>query len=177
MALLQTDRLDLRPLHPGDLGAAMKIYKDPVVQEHIASLPNSPEQAWQRILMQIGHWTEFDFGLFGVFERQSGKLIGEAGIAKFRRDLGADFVDTHEAAWLFRHEYHGLGFAMEAMEVIIEWAEQQFRPVRSVALIAEANEPSLRLAQKLGYKRYGICAYKGMHMHKLEKCHRRAGVR
>ena len=49
------------------------------------------EGAWARLLRLVGHRTVFGFAPWLAWERSSGRLVGEVGLARFHRGLGADF--------------------------------------------------------------------------------------
>ena len=55
--------------------------------------------------------------------------------------------------WIFATEAHGKGLAGEACRAVLDWAETNLDPTPIWAIIAPANEPSLRLAGKLGFER------------------------
>jgi RimJ/RimL family protein N-acetyltransferase len=47
------------------------------------------------------------------------------------------------------------------MNAAARWGEQHFGRSDFVCLIAPENAPSLRLAEKLGYREYGRAPYRG----------------
>jgi RimJ/RimL family protein N-acetyltransferase len=49
--------------------------------------------------------------------------------------------------------------AGEACRTVIRWAEANLDPTPIWAIIAPANEPSLKLAAKLGFERVGDTTY------------------
>ena len=53
------------------------------------------------------------------------------------------------------------GRAREACEAILAWADQTLDADRTVAIIAIQNEPSIKLAQRLGYERQPDGVYHG----------------
>jgi RimJ/RimL family protein N-acetyltransferase len=55
--------------------------------------------------------------------------------------------------WIFAAETHGTGMASEACRAVIDWTEANLPPTSIWAIIAPANEPSLKLAAKLGFER------------------------
>ena len=61
--------------------------------------------------------------------------------------------------WIFAQEVHGQGMAGEACRAVLQWAESNLDPTPIWAIIAPANEPSLKLAAKLGFERVGDTLY------------------
>lgn len=110
------------------------------------------DESWARLLRNIGHWQVMGHGLFAVEEKESGRLIGEAGLADFRRGLGAEFDQAPEASWTIAPRAQNLGYATEAMEAVLAWVEQSLGFRQTVCLIHEQNAPSLKVASKLGYQ-------------------------
>ena len=75
------------------------------------------------------------------------------------RDLVPQFGDDPEMGWIFATEAHGQGLAGEACNVVLQWAEANLPASPIWAIIAPANEPSLKLAAKLGFERVGDTTY------------------
>ena len=55
----------------------------------------------------------------------------------------------------------GKGYATEAVRAVVGWGDQHFDRARTVCLIHPENLPSLRVAEKCGYKEFQRTAYKG----------------
>jgi RimJ/RimL family protein N-acetyltransferase len=119
----------------------------------------SAEDCWRRMMAAVGGWQLNGFGTWGVDRRSDGKLIGNVGFFTAWRDLEPEFGDEPEMGWMFAAETHGQGIAGEACRSAIAWAEANMRPTPFWAIIAPANEPSLRLAGKLGFEPVGETIY------------------
>jgi RimJ/RimL family protein N-acetyltransferase len=74
--------------------------------------------------------------------------------------LNVAFDDHPEAAWMFRGEAHGQGFALEAMTAAAQWLDAKLRPEKMVCIIDPQNAGSLRLAGKLGFEPFGTAFYR-----------------
>ena len=166
---IDTERLLLRPHKVGDFEALRAMLADPVVTRHIATTRPSDEEVWNRLLRYIGHWRAFDFGIFAVIERETGRYIGGAGFADFRRGLGDTFQTSPEGAWVFAKEAHGRGIAAEATLAMHDWLDAQPFGGRSVCIIGPGNTRSRRLAAKLGYVETGAAQYRGDTMLTFER--------
>ncbi|MEH0196481.1 GNAT family N-acetyltransferase [Caulobacter sp. CCNWLY153] len=149
--MIDTPRLTLRPHTVDDLAHVVALARDPAVTAFIRGLPTSEEECWHRLLRYAGHWSQLGFGMFAVFERQTGRFVGEAGLADFHRGLGADFDGAPEAAWMLMGWAHGAGLALEAAAAAHAWLEERRPGGRTVCIIDPANLGSIRLSQKLGY--------------------------
>lgn len=159
--MIETNRLALRPYNTGDFDAYLDMVSDPNVVRFLGGQPMPEEDAWNRLLRYAGHWAHFDFGMFAVFERFTGRFIGETGVADFHRGLGQNFDGVGEAAWVFTSESQGRGYAYEAAMAALRWYSSSANRQRTVCLIAPDNQPSLILAAKLGYVPFGNVVYRG----------------
>ena len=156
---IETERLLLRPHAIEDFDALRAMIRDPEVMRHITRAVPSDEDIWNRLLRYIGHWAAFGFGIFAVIERETGRCIGGAGFADFRRGLGDAFAASPEGAWVFAREAHGRGIAFEATQAMHAWFDAQPFGGRSVCIIDPENAPSLGVARKCGYREYARTTY------------------
>ncbi|WDA36920.1 MULTISPECIES: GNAT family N-acetyltransferase [Sphingobium] len=167
--MIETERLRLRPYTLADFAPYCAMWSDMDLMRHIGGVAPSPEDAWNRILRYEGHWSLLGYGIFAVIEKASGRYVGETGLADFHRGLGDDFDKAGEAAWIFSSEVHGRGYAFEAACAAHDWYARRKGAGRTVCLIDPANDPSLRLAARLGYAPFREAVYKGRTAVMLEK--------
>jgi len=167
--MINTERLILRKHTLDDLDSLFQLASDPAVLQFLHSAPPTREEAWNRLLRYAGHWSLQGFGMFAVIERATNQFIGEVGLADFGRGLGDDFDGAAEAAWVFKGDSHGKGFALEAMTAALDWFDEQALSSRSVCIIDPLNTASIRLAEKLGFSNYGQGHYKGSDVNKYER--------
>ena len=158
---IEAARLVLRTYRKEDFEALLEITSDPATFRFSERGPMGSEETWARLLRNIGHWAVLGHGLFAVEEKLSGRFIGEAGLADFRRGLGDRFDAAPEASWTIAPAEHNRGYATEAMAAALGWAEERLGVRRTVCLIHVQNGPSLRVAEKLGYRPFERCDYKG----------------
>jgi len=117
------------------------------------------EDCWRRIMASVGGWQLNGFGTWGVERKSDGKLVGNVGFFTAWRDLEPEFGDEPEMGWMFAAETHGQGIASEACRAAVAWIENNLQPTPIWAIIAPANEASLKLAGKLGFQRVGESIY------------------
>jgi RimJ/RimL family protein N-acetyltransferase len=95
-------------------------------------------------------WPKHGFGLLAVTERETGRLIGEAGLQYLEEGPDIEVGYTlARAAW-------GRGYATEAAGAILRWGFAGLRLHRIVAVADPANAASLRVLEKLGMGRIGL---------------------
>jgi RimJ/RimL family protein N-acetyltransferase len=151
--VIETARLILRQNRPSDLEDRCAITGDPDFMRFVGGVYDRQEN-WSRITRYIGHWVCFGFGLFAVEEKETGRYVGNVGLSRFERELGADFDSAPEAAWMLAQWAEGRGYATEAMQAALGWYEARFGHGRQVCIIDPLNAASLRLAERLGFRAY-----------------------
>lgn len=112
-------------------------------------------------MASAGGWQFNGFGTWAVERKSDAKLVGNAGLFTAWRDLEPEFGEQPEMGWIFAAETHGKGMAGEACRAVLDWAEANLQPTPIWAIIAPENEPSLKLAAKLGFERHGDTRYHG----------------
>lgn len=149
---LETDRLLLRPHRLSDFEACVALYSDPRVLKFLGSTGFTRNQSWVRFLRYAGMWQHLGFGYFAVEEKASGLLAGECGFMDLQRGMTPPLDGTMEAGWAFGVPFQGRGLAEEALRACLSWARDHGPRDRLTAIIDPANEPSIRLAGKLGFR-------------------------
>ena len=152
---LDTARLTLRAHTLADVAESAAMWADPAVTRHIGGRPSSAEEAWARVLRYAGLWALLGYGYWAVRERESGRFVGEVGLADFRREMTPPLGDAPEAGWVLAPWAHGRGFATEAVRAALAWCDAHLAAPRTVCLIAPGNAASLRVAEKCGFREMG----------------------
>jgi RimJ/RimL family protein N-acetyltransferase len=158
---IDTERLTMRCPRLEDFEEALAMWADPKVVRYISGKPSTPEEMWARLLRYVGHWNLMGFGFWVVREKSTGRFVGEVGLADFRRDIQPSLGGAKEAGWALAPWAHGQGFATEAVRAALGWAEGRFGPERVVCLIDPANQASLKVAHKCGFREFSRGTYKG----------------
>jgi RimJ/RimL family protein N-acetyltransferase len=159
--ILHTERLVLRAHRPDDLDAYTALWSDPAVVRFTSGQPLDRQECWARILRFRGMWEVVGVGFMIVEERQTGRLIGEAGIMDKKRVIDPPLDGTIEAGWAFLPDAQGKGLATEAMRTLLDWADSHHPGVPQSCIITEGNEPSMRLAARLGFHETARSPYAG----------------
>lgn len=158
--VLETERLRIRGHVVADLDAMAAMWGDPEVTRHISGKPSTREETWARMQRYRGMWALLGYGFWLLEEKATGRFVGEGGLADFKRDMEPHFSEP-EHGWALAPWAHGQGFASEAIAAQLAWAEDHFGRVPFVCMIAPENAPSIRLAQKHGYREFARSPYKG----------------
>src|SRR5258708_14997121 len=159
--LLETERLRLRGHRLGDFAQCAAMWADPIVTRYIGGKPLTEEESWARLLRYVGHWLLLGFGYWVVEEKATGNYLGEAGFAEHQRDLQPSIKGIPEIGWVFFPDAHGKGFATEAIRAALAWSDQHFPSPKTACIIDTLNLPSLRVAEKCGYRELQHSTYHG----------------
>ncbi len=146
---LTTARLTLTGHVATDLEDCAAMWTDPRVYAMIGGQPRSREEVWIRLLRSIGQWTLFGYGSW-VARDANGRLIGELGLIEARRAITPAIDAAPEVGWTLTGDAQSQGYASEALAAILAWTDA--RITATTCIIDPANAPSIRLAERLGYR-------------------------
>ncbi len=158
---LTTERLILRPHRLEEFEDYADFWKQEDLMRFVGEAPPTREQTWARLLRYAGMWHRLGFGFFAIEERESGRFAGEAGFLDLHRDMEPTTEGTLETGWAISPPLQGKGYATEAISAAIAWADDKFADRRMTCIIDPDNTPSLRVAEKVGFRRIGETVYKG----------------
>lgn len=166
--VIETHRLTLTPVAEGDYADLCALLADPGFFRHIFPVALSAEEAWFRLLRDIGHWQVMGYGNWSIRTREGGHYVGSVGLLNYRRILSPAFEGI-EMGWGLSPAFQGQGMAFEAATAAVAWAEQHLGAARLACMISPDNRPSLALAARLGFVRYADTTYKGEAVILLER--------
>lgn len=145
--MLETDRLILRKLTPGDAEALYRIYHEPDVLKYFThGPPESIDSERAGIERHLVHYQRHGFGLLATVLKDSGELIGRCGLLSQRLD-GAEEI---EIAYLLSPRFWRRGFASEAARAVRDFASHSLGHSRLVSIIHPGNIASRRVATAIG---------------------------
>ena len=133
-----------------DLDYFLKFFSDAEASEHVGG-PSSTEDTWRRMLSGAGLWPLTGFGMWTIARREDDQAIGHGGLFDFLRDCEPSIAQKPEMGWIVAPEAQGKGFAREACDAMLSWFDQNFGKQDIWALISPGNEPSMKLARRLGF--------------------------
>jgi RimJ/RimL family protein N-acetyltransferase len=145
-----TERLILREMTTEDLPAMYELYGTLADCEYIEKLYDYEKEREFTENYIKNMYGFFQYGLWLVFERKSGKLIGRVGLEN--REL--DGATRQELGYLIRADRQRRGYAYEACQACIDYAARELELTELFACIQTSNVPSKSLACKLGFTLY-----------------------
>jgi RimJ/RimL family protein N-acetyltransferase len=111
--------------------------------------------AWRNLAMMVGHWHLRGYGLWAVEERSSGAFVGRIGF------WNPEGWPGFELGWMLRRSFRGLGYATEGARAALQVAFEQLGQPHVISLIHPENDPSIRVAQRLGERPAGATEVMG----------------
>lgn len=145
--ILETERCIVRELSLDDLDALFALYEDGEITKYTDSLyPYEEEKEFQRAYIE-NMYRYFGYGLWLVFSKETGALIGRAGLE--HREYHEEI--ELELGYIIGTQYQGQGYATEVCKAILKYAKENTSFTRINVLIDAENVVSERLAEKLGF--------------------------
>ena len=143
--ILETQRLILREMTPGDLPGLGRFLQDASVMyayEHAFS--DEEVRAW--LDRQLERYARDGFGLWSMIEKDGGQLIGDCGLT-LQDWSGREVL---EIGYHLCRDKWCQGFATEAAIACKQYAFRTLRAPEVFSIIRENNYPSQRVAQRNG---------------------------
>jgi RimJ/RimL family protein N-acetyltransferase len=140
---LETDRLVLRYWRQDDFNVYADYYADPETARFVGG-QKKRDLAWRHMAAVVGHWTLKGFGQWAVEEKSTGKVIGCIGLWE-----PEGWPELEVGYWLVE-EAQGKGYATEATLRARRYAYEALGAPTLVSYIDPENEPSKRLAERMG---------------------------
>ena len=155
------ERVALRPPVLADLGGFARLFADPEVMRYVAyGRPLTASEVEEWLGRMISRFEADGFGQFALTRRSDGALIGRAGLLPHDpvtwrggalSELGPQA--EIELGWMLARDFWGHGYATEAAVIVRDWAWNELGLSRLISIIQVGNEPSVRLAVRLGGRR------------------------
>jgi RimJ/RimL family protein N-acetyltransferase len=143
---LQTERLRLRLFTLADEQIMFELNSDPEIIKYAEATPARDLQEARQRLEQgpLADYEKYGYGRFAVELKETGNVIGFCGI-KYLPEL-----DLPEVGYRYLKEYWGRGIGTEAARVCVDFARDDLKIKKLVALIVPENTGSIKIAEKLG---------------------------
>lgn len=148
MQVLETDRVMLRRLEPGDLDALAALYADPDIRRFfpegtLTRAETAEELAW---FTSGGDPDHPALGLWAAIDKRDQSFIGRSGLIPW----GIDRRTEIEIAYLLAKSHWRRGLGAEIATALVRHGFGTLGLTRLIALIDPQNEASRRTALKAG---------------------------
>lgn len=147
---VRTRRLSLRPLTSGDVDALLAYRSDPEVCRYVPFEPMDRRVINERLATQWASTALTDEGqalTLGVEVTGTGELVGDVVLFWHSREHRGG-----EIGYVVNPAFGGHGYATEAAHALLRLGFEDLGLHRIVARIDERNEPSAKVARRLGMR-------------------------
>ena len=144
---LQTERLTLRKLTPGDAPFILELLNDPSFLRYIGDkgVRTRDDAIGYITAGPIASYERHGFGLFLVELKQTGEPIGICGLLK------RDWLDSADVGFAFLPRFWSQGYAQESASAVLEFGRDICRLRRILAITSPDNAASIALLTKIGF--------------------------
>lgn len=139
----ETERLLLRQWRTADFDAYAGYYADKETAKFVGGVKDR-DQAWRRLASEIGHWALKGYGYWAVEEKESAAFVGCVGLW-----FSEGWPELELGYWIMPN-MQGKGYATEAGVRSRDYAWEVVGATSLVSYIDPENEPSKRVAERLG---------------------------
>lgn len=146
--ILETERCIVRELCLDDLDGLFELYADDGMDDYTEPLFEYEEEKTYQDAYINNMYRFFGYGMWLVFQKETGKLIGRAGL-EHREIYGETEL---ELGYLIGKKYQGQGYATEVCEAILEYAKENTNFEHINCVVQNGNNASIHMAQKLGFE-------------------------
>jgi len=142
---LETERLLIRTWKPDDRPAFVALASDPEVVRYVhGGTPYAEHEIEEFLTRQARQLAQFDVQMGVMIEKETDRVIGLAGAQP------ALSSGDYEIGWWLARDVWGRGYATEAGGAAMRHVLDTLQHPRVIAVIDPANEPSKRVAERLG---------------------------
>lgn len=144
--ILETDRLVVRELALSDMNALFELYSYEGMTDYMEGLyPYEEEYEYQKAYI-ANMYRFFGYGMWLVFEKESGKLVGRAGV-EHREELEGEL----ELGYAIGTPWQGKGYATEVCAGIMQYVREELGFEEICSLVQPENAVSVHLLEKWGF--------------------------
>lgn len=148
MEILSTERLSLSKITLNEAGFIHELMNDKdwiqnIGDRGIHSIEDAENHIRERFFKS---YETYGFGFYVIRLKSSGKEIGTAGL------IDREGIEGIEIGYGLLPAYRGKGYAFEATEAIYNYAKNELKLEKIVAIVAPHNDKSIFLLERLGLR-------------------------
>lgn len=164
-----TERTIIREMTADDLTAMYELYSDEAVAKWVEPLYEYEKELEFTKAYIENVYSFYGYGLWLVFDRKTGELIGRAGISV--REI--DGEKRCELGYIIRGDRQRQGMGFEVSTAVMEYAADCLLIDELWLCIEKDNTASIGLGKKLGFTLYGssVCDGKDCYLYRKKLIH------
>lgn len=144
--ILETERMTVRETIPEDVDAFYRIYRNPSITRYMEDLFPDREKELEYLKAYVEQiYNFYGFGLWTVIHKESGQVIGRAGLNV------RDGYDIPELGFVIDAAYQRQGYGFEVCSAILKYAGEELDFPKIQAFVDGGNRTSIHLLERLGF--------------------------
>lgn len=144
--ILETERCIIRETTVEDVDSFFEIYRHSEITRYTEGLHTDKEQEKAYIQTYIDKvYRYFEFGTWTVIWKETGEIIGRAGLSV------REGYELPDLGFVIGVPWQGKGIAYEICSAILQYGKEELGLEQVQALVMPENEVSLKLCGKLGF--------------------------
>ena len=162
--ILETERLLIREMVPEDAATLEAIYEEPSIRRYMKDFHGDAAGEAEYIREYQAHYRFYEYGVWSVVLKETGKVIGRAGFSDVQELLEnvqeeqsgiREEEDIPCFGYMIGVPWQRQGYAEEACRAILDYAREELGFTTVLLQVKEENVASVRLARKLGFEEVG----------------------
>jgi RimJ/RimL family protein N-acetyltransferase len=147
--VIETNRLRFRPYGEGDFAFVLSLTSDPEVMRYIGDGRTKSREETEKMFARWLSITKGGTGLFLAQIKETGEMIGHAGVVEQK----VDGIKEWEIGYWLARPYWGQGYATEMAAAFRDYAIRVLKRERFICIIQPGNHASVGVARKIGMKK------------------------
>ena len=150
--IAETKRTVLRELCEKDINEVIKISREEHILKFVEDGRVPEEEQKEKLLAYIRNVYRFyDYGIWGIFDREDNSLIGVISLDLLTNTEEAEY----ETGFFIRKERLGQGFAAEGLKTVEKYVKDRLSASKLTAVTNCENKAAMALLKKSGFTAVG----------------------
>ena len=146
--IAETKRTVIRELCEKDINEVIKISREEHILKFVEDGRVPEEEQKEKLLAYIRNVYRFyDYGIWGIFDREDNSLIGVISLDLLTNTEEAEY----ETGFFIRKERLGQGFAAEGLKTVEKYVKNRLSASKLIAVTDYENMPARFLLEKCGF--------------------------
>ncbi|MCR4796862.1 MAG: GNAT family N-acetyltransferase [Lachnospiraceae bacterium] len=164
LTILETERTLIREICMEDMDALFRVYEGEHITDYLEPLYDRPvEEAYERNYIEKIYGF-YDYGMWVVFDKATGELIGRAGVESrgayesascAEKDRWMYAPDTVEFGFVIREDHQHLGYGTEVGRAILSYTKNVLHKRVVFAKSHPANTAAHKALRSIGFREHG----------------------
>ncbi|MTB50786.1 GNAT family N-acetyltransferase [Lewinella sp. W8] len=157
--VITTDRIILRTWRPEDLDEMAAINDDSRVMRYFPSR-RTRQETLTFLEQQNQQFAERNHAYFAAERITDGRLLGFVGLS--HQSYEAPFTPCVDIGWRLHPDAWGKGYATEGALACLQFAREELKLKKVVAVTPHSNLPSVAVMRRIGMKEAGLFDHPGI---------------